>query len=218
MAPLQLSQLLAFLPAAIVLTVSPGPDNLMVLSIGISRGRLCGLAFGLGCALGCLSHTFLAAVGVSALIAASPVLFTALRFAGGAYLVWLGIGALRSRGSSFEASSDAGGTGDRGGATRSLRGLFARGLLANAINPKVILFFLAFLPQFVDRARGGVGVQTAQLGIVFTTVSAILFGALGWFSGHVGAWLQRSPRSGMWLDRLAGSVFVTLGSRLIVSR
>lgn len=211
MVPLQLAQLLSFLLAAVVVTVSPGPDNLMVLSMGVSRGRRHGLAFGLGAALGCLSHTTLAALGVSALIAATPVAFTALRLAGGLYLVWLGVGALRSRGAALEAAAAA-------GAAPSLRALFAKGLVANAINPKVILFFLAFLPQFVDRARGGVAWQTAQLGIVFTAQSVVLFGALGWFAGHVGAWLRRRPRAGLWLDRLAGSIFVALGARLLVSR
>ena len=89
-------QAIGFLGAAVLLTLAPGPDNLMVLSIGAARGRLRGMAFGLGCALGCLSHTVLAALGVSALIKASPVAFTALRLAGGAYLVWIGWQALRS--------------------------------------------------------------------------------------------------------------------------
>lgn len=211
MVPLQLPQLLSFLGAAILLTLAPGPDNLMVLSVGVSRGRRHGLAFGLGAALGCLSHTTLAVLGVSALIAASPIAFTALRVAGGLYLLWLGVGALRARESSLEAKAAA-------GTAPSLRGLFVRGLAANAVNPKVILFFLAFLPQFVDRGRGGVAWQLAQLGLVFTAVSVILFGALGWFAGHVGAWLRRSPRAGLWLDRFAGGVFVAVGSRLLVSR
>ncbi|MEG1325806.1 MAG: LysE family translocator, partial [Janthinobacterium sp.] len=91
-------QFLAFLAAAVLITASPGPDNLMVLGVGMSRGRRQGMAFGLGCALGCLTHTVLATIGVSALLAASPTAFTALKVAGGLYLVWLGIGALRSRG------------------------------------------------------------------------------------------------------------------------
>ena len=209
MTPLLLSQAAAFLAAAAVVTISPGPDNLMVLSIGVTRGRRHGMAFGLGAAAGCLSHTTLAVLGISALLAASPLAFGALRVLGGAYLVWLGIGALRSRGSTFEAAGAA-------GAPPSLGALFAKGLLANAINPKVILFFLAFLPQFVDRTRGGVAWQTAQLGVLFTVQSAVLFGALGWSAGRVGAWLQRSPRAGPWLDRAAGSVFVALGLRLLL--
>ena len=95
---LTLDQLLAFLLAASLLTISPGPDNLMVLSLGMSRGRKQGMAFGLGCAMGCLSHTTLAAIGVSSLLLASPMAFAALRVAGGLYLFWLGVQALRSRG------------------------------------------------------------------------------------------------------------------------
>ena len=91
-------QLLSFLLAAIVITASPGPDNLMVLSMGMSKGRLQGIAFGLGCAFGCVSHTALAVMGVSAVVAASPPAFAALKWTGGAYLIWLGVNALRSMG------------------------------------------------------------------------------------------------------------------------
>ena len=203
-------QLLAFLAAAVLVTASPGPDNLMVLGVGMSRGRRHGVAFGLGCALGCLSHTALAAAGVSALIAASPLAFTLLKVAGGAYLVWLGVQALRSRGG--VRVGDAGATGP------SLTGLFVRGVVANAINPKVVLFFLSFLPQFVDTGRGGVAAQVAALGVVFTLQAALLFGLLGWFAGTVGQWLTARPRAGLWLDRLAGAIFVGLGLRLIASR
>lgn len=205
-------QFLAFLAAAMLITISPGPDNLMVLSFGISRGRRQGMVFGLGCALGCLSHTLLAALGVSALIAASMWAFTTLKICGGLYLVWLGIQALKSRGSAFHASTQAAQSRD------SLRALFTKGLIANSINPKVVLFFLAFLPQFVNTAQGGIAWQTAQLGLVFTLQAAVLFGLLGYFSGHVGQLLVRSPKAGMWLDRVAGGIFVLLGLRLITSK
>ncbi|AOX99741.1 LysE family translocator [Jeongeupia sp. USM3] len=203
-------QLLAFLAAAMLITASPGPDNLMVLGTGVSRGRRQGMVFGLGCALGCLSHTVLAALGISALIAASPPAFTALKICGGLYLVWLGIQALRSRGGAQVDGAKP--------LAESLWRLFGKGLIANTINPKVVLFFLAFLPQFVITARGGVGWQTAQLGLVFTAQAALLFGLLGYFSGAVGQWLNRRPRAGLWLDRIAGTIFVALGLRLIVSR
>lgn len=203
-------QFFGFLAAAVLITASPGPDNLMVLGFGISRGRAQGIAFGLGCGLGCLSHTLLAVLGVSALIAASPVAFTALKVCGGLYLIWLGIHALRSCGQVSPVAAQGNG--------ETLFRLFAKGLLANAINPKVILFFLSFLPQFLITDRGGIDWQTAQLGIVFTIQAAVLFGLLGYFSGRVGQWLQRHGRAGLWLDRLAGTVFVALGLRLIVSR
>lgn len=207
---LSAEQFFAFLAAALLITASPGPDNLMVLSTGIARGRAPGVVFGLGCALGCLSHTLLAAVGVSALIAASPLAFTALKLCGGLYLVWMGVQALRSRGGVSVAPS--------GAAAESLRRLFARGLLANAINPKVALFFLSFLPQFVVAGHGHVGWQTVQLGLIFTLQAALLFSLLGYFSGVIGAYLQRHARTGVWLDRLAGTIFITLGLRLMSSR
>ncbi|GAB3453340.1 LysE family translocator [Massilia terrae] len=207
---LTIEQTFGFLAAAMLITVSPGPDNMMVLGTGISKGRLRGMAFGLGCALGCLSHTLLATIGVSALIAASPLAFTALKVAGGLYLVWLGLQALRSRGGARTASA--------GGSEDSLSSLFAKGLLANAINPKVVLFFLSFLPQFVVPAHGHANLQTAALGLIFTAQAAVLFGLLGFFSGAVGQWLARRPSAGMWLDRVAGGIFVALGLKLIVSR
>jgi threonine/homoserine/homoserine lactone efflux protein len=203
-------QFIGFLSAALLITISPGPDNLMVLGVGMSRGRRRGMMFGLGCALGCLSHTLLATLGVSALIKASPLAFGALKVAGGAYLIWLGIGALRSRGG---ARAEGAGSPDD-----SLGKLFAKGLFANAINPKVVLFFLSFLPQFVVAERGDASWQTAQLGLLFTAQAVIVFGLLGYFSGTVGAWINRHPGAGKWMDRVAGTIFVGLGLRLIVAR
>lgn len=203
-------QILAFLAAAVVLTATPGPDNLMVLGMGMSRGRRAGIAFGLGCALGCLSHTLLAVVGVSALVAASPVAFTALKWAGGAYLLWMGVQAWRHAGA-VRLGGDAMGEAP-------LRQLFVKGLIANAINPKVVLFFLSFLPQFVVASQGRVAWQLGLLGVLFTAQAALLFGLLGWFSGSVGAWLNRRPGVGRWLDRLAGAVFIALGLRMLAAR
>lgn len=207
---LTLHQLTGFLLAAVLITATPGPDNLMVLGMGISKGRKQGIAFGMGCALGCLSHTFLAAVGVSALIAASPTAFMLLKIAGGIYLIYLGINAIRKAGAvavtdgRFEEST--------------LRQLFFKGCFANAINPKVVLFFLSFLPQFVVPGNGSVGLQLAGLGIAFTIQAAILFSLLGYYSGAIGQWLKRKPKAGAILDRVAGTVFILLGLRLIVSR
>ncbi len=206
---ISLSQFVAFLGAAMLLTLAPGPDNLLVLSLGAARGRRAGIAFGLGCASGCLSHTLLAALGVGALIAASPPAFGALKLIGGLYLIWLGWQAWRSRG-----ATEMAGAGGHESAAR----LFGKGCLANAINPKVVTFFLAFLPQFVDAGRTDAAAQMLQLGVIFTLQAAVLFGLLGYFAGAAGQLLQRRPRMGLWLDRLAGTIFVGLGLRLIVDR
>lgn len=204
-------QALGFLAAAVAITLSPGPDNLMVLSLGIARGRRQGMVFGLGCALGCLSHTVLAALGIGALLAASPAAFGTLKVAGGLYLVWLGWQAWQSQGSLMETQASQSGQ-------PSLGRLFAKGLLANAINPKVVLFFLAFLPQFVIGSHGSVAWQTAQLGLLFTVQAAVVFGLLGYFAGHAGGWLNTSRRRSMLLDRVAGSIFALLGLKLLLDR
>lgn len=204
---LSLPQIGSFLAVALMLTVAPGPDNLLVIALGMARGRRSGLAFGLGCALGCLNHTLLAALGVSALVAASPAAFMTLRIAGGVYLIWLGIQAIARAQPS---------TGPAAVSEESLPRLFAKGLVANAINPKVILFFLALLPQFVDPGRGNAGWQIAQLGSLFALVAVLVFGALGWFAGTFGERLTRQPVIGVWLDRAAGAIFIALGIRLAI--
>jgi len=200
-------QFFAFLSAAVLITLSPGPDNLMVLSIGATRGRLRGMAFGMGCALGCLSHTLLATLGVSALIAVSPVAFTALKIIGGLYLIYLGWLALKSRGGAKVANNSS---------QENAGKLFWRGVFANSINPKVVLFFLAFLPQFVDASRHDAGWQILQLGIIFTLQAMLLFGTLGFFAGYIGRYLNQHASASAWLDRIAGSIFVALGLRLII--
>lgn len=202
------AQLWGFLAAAMLVTLAPGPDNLMVLSLSLARGRKQGVVFALGCAAGCLNHTALAALGVGALIAASPAAFTALKIAGGLYLAWLGIQALRHAGSAQAAAAAEG----------DCRKLFLRGLMANAVNPKVVLFFLAFLPQFVDPTRGDAPWQMAALGLIFTVQGAMLFGLIGLGGGHLGQVLSRNPAIKPWLDRVAGITFIGIGARLALGR
>lgn len=204
------SQLLAFTIASVLITATPGPDNLMVLSMSVSKGRRQGIAFGLGCAVGCLSHTLLAVLGVSAFVAATPIAFTVLKWIGGSYLVWLGVNALRSAGDVAKVS----GVDSR---QASARQLFLKGMFANAINPKVVLFFLSFLPQFVVAEQGNIGVQLGVLGVVFAVQAGVLFAALAFFAGSIGDWLTRQPRSRQWLDRIAGVVLVGLGLRMVGS-
>ncbi len=202
-----LEQLLLFLPAALLLAIAPGPDNLGVLALGISRGRSESLGFALGCATGCLNHTLLAALGVSALISASPIAFRALQYAGAAYLIWIGLQALRSRGTSLsklDAPSGSDGFGP----------YFRRGLIANAINPKVALFFLAFLPQFVRPHEWPAAAQIAVLGVVFTLSGALVFASIALSAARLGNWLRGRERLTAWLDRATGGLFIVLGLKL----
>ncbi|MFA9438433.1 LysE family translocator [Uliginosibacterium sp. sgz301328] len=199
-------QLALFVPFAFMLAIAPGPDNLAVLALGVSNGRPAALGFGLGCAAGCLNHTLLAAIGVSALIAASPVAFAVLQYAGAAYLVWLGIRILRSPGSALSARAPDSQT--RFGVQ------FRRGLLANAINPKVGLFFLALLPQFVRADGWAAPWQILVLGVIFGVVSGIVFSAVALGAAGIGQWLARHPRAARWTDHASALVFIGLGIRL----
>ncbi|MBK7135709.1 MAG: LysE family translocator [Rhodocyclales bacterium] len=212
MPDISLAQVAGFLLAAALITFAPGPDNLSVLSLGLSRGRRAGIGFGLGCALGCFTHTIWATLGVTALIAASDTAFAALKFAGAAYLVWLGVQALKSPGAKFTAEAE--GTPPQ----EAMRPYVMRGFVANAINPKVALFFLAFLPQFVDPARGAAAAQTALLGTLFALQTVLIFGVLGWYAGTVGGWLRGRPAVGRWLDRATGVLFIGLGIRLALAQ
>lgn len=202
--------LLAFLGASALITLAPGPDNLMVLSQSLSRGRLAGFGLALGCALGCLTHTLWATLGVSAAVSASPALFTALKLAGAAYLAWLGVAALRSAGARLALDPAA-------QALPWMRYL-RRGFIANAVNPKVGLFFLAFMPQFVDPAQGPPSLQMVTLGAVFVLQTVAIFGLVALAAGRIGGWLSRRAGAARWLDRATGLVFIGLAARLVLDQ
>lgn len=197
----------AFLAVSFAVTLAPGPDNLMVLGQSLARGRAAGLGITFGCALGCFTHTLWAALGVSAALASSPKVFLALRLAGAAYLLWLGVQALRS---AAAPRLEAGGAQPAGPWLRYLR----RGFVANAVNPKVALFFLAFLPQFVRPGDGGVTAQMVVLGAAFALQTVFVFGAIALAAGSIGTMLARRPAAAVWLDRIAGAIFIGLALRL----
>jgi len=194
-----------FLVAAAVLTIAPGPDIVYVLTRGVSQGRKAGIAAALGFATGCLFHTALAVLGVAALIRSSDLAFNAVRWAGAAYLVWIGIQALRHR-----ASFSLAGSGD----AKALLAVYRQSVIGNALNPKVTLFFLSFLPQFVDARAGGLEWQMAVLGLVFMAQTVVIFGAVALFSGWIGERLRAHPAAGERLNAVAGLTFIALGIRV----
>jgi threonine/homoserine/homoserine lactone efflux protein len=147
----------------------------------------------------------LAAVGIAALIRSSEVAFDAVRYAGAAYLVWIGVQALRHR-SSFSIE----GAGDK----RALATIYRQSVIGNILNPKVTLFFLAFLPQFVNTQARHVGWQMALLGAIFMVQTVVIFGAVALFSGWLGAWIRRKPAVGQRLNVFAGLTFIALGVRV----
>jgi len=213
-----LETLAAFFAASALLCLTPGPDNLFVLLHSARHGWRAGMCVVLGQCLGLVGHTTAVALGLAAVFAASAVAFAVLKWCGAAWLLWLAWGALRaSAGKSaavqVEDHNAATVTPTRKDALR----MVGRGLLMNVTNPKVLLFFLALLPQFVDTAHGGMGQQIMWLGLLFIAATVLVFGAIARFSGAFGALLLRSVRARLWLDRVAALVFVGLAVRLATS-
>ena len=204
-----------FTSASLLLAVAPGPDNIFVLTQSMVRGWRVGLIVTLGLCTGLIVHTAAVALGVAALFQASALAFNLLKFVGAAYLAWLAWGALRAPASVHEAPpGGAAAAGGNGGALR----MVGRGVVMNLTNPKVLVFFLAFLPQFADPARGAMGGQLMVLGLVFIVATLLVFGAIACFSGVFGSLLLRSPRAQQWLNRVAGVVFLGLAVRLATSQ
>lgn len=191
--------------ACLAVNLTPGPSVLLVTSISSAQGFRAGLFAVLGMTAGAFIHVLLAASGVAALLATTPVVFRVIQYLGAAYLVYLGVDLLRDRG------SDAPQPGYVGGATAWR--YFRRGLLVDALNPKIALFFLAFIPQFLHAVASPGFLVSVMLGSVFLVTGAVVNGSLAWFtalgasraSGHTRLWLRR---------RVPGAVLIFLGLRL----
>jgi len=209
-----LQTLAAFFGVSLVLGLSPGPDNIFVLLQSARHGWRAGLCVVLGLCLGIVGHTAAVALGLAALLAASALAFTVLKLCGAVYLTWLAWGALRAPAVAV-AQDGAGAVGAQSGSALRMAG---RGVLMNLSNPKVLIFFLAFLPQFADPARGSVAPQIMLLGLVFILATLLVFGAIALFSGTFGALLLRSARAQRLLNRAAGVVFLGLAVKLATAQ
>ena len=201
---------LSFLGVAFLLSLSPGPDNLFVITFSALRGAKAGLWIVLGLCSGLVVHTLAVALGVGALLAASPVAFTALKVIGALYLLYLAWGAWR-------ASPATGETQQHTIPDLTPFQAWRRGVLMNITNPKVMVFFLALFPSFIDPQRGCAFMQTLFLGALFMLASWLTFSALALLAGTVGQRMQHSPRAQRWLNRSASIVFVGLALRLLYS-
>ena len=201
-----LATLSLFLLAVLALFLSPGPNMAFVLSHGVAHGPRGGFAAAVGISAADLVHTLFAATGVTALVAAWPPSFDVLRYAGALYLVWLAVQALRSGG------------GLRVGARAQPAGfgrIVRMALLNNLVNPKALLFFMVFLPQFVDPSRGSVPLQLVQLGVVLSMAALAFNTLLGACSGQVGRWLNSRPGAARFQSGLLAAVMLGLAVRLL---
>jgi threonine/homoserine/homoserine lactone efflux protein len=190
-----------FALAALVLLVIPGPSVLYVVAQSVSGGRRVGVASVLGIHVGSLVHVLAAAVGLSSLIVSSARAFEAVKLAGAAYLVYLGVRRLLDRRAHVTAAVDAKPLGDA----------FRQGIVVNVLNPKTALFFLAFLPQFVDVSRGSVALQVVALGLTFVLLGLVSDGLYALLAGGAGSWLRRNRRAAAGERYVTGGVLVGLG-------
>ncbi len=202
-------QLLLFMAASLALNFTPGPDMLYVAARSTSDGRSAGIVSALGIAVGCLVHLAALAAGFSILLSRVPMAYDAIRFAGAFYLVCLGARAIaRPRQLATGASTS----------TASPSAVFWQGVFTNVLNPKVALFFLAFLPQFVDGKRGSAVAQLLVLGLLFNLSGTIVNVGVALGASHATAWLRARGALAVALYRLTGAVLVALGLRLALGR
>ncbi|MDT8424282.1 MAG: LysE family translocator, partial [Desulfuromonadales bacterium] len=208
-AMIPLDTLLAFFCAALILCLAPGPDNLFVLTQSALSGRAAGVSVTLGLCTGLIGHTIAVTCGVAALIQTSATAFTVLKLCGAIYLLYLAWQAWRAPSTELKSV----GNGDR-----TFSHLYRRGILMNITNPKVSIFFLAFLPQFTDPARGSVAFQLALLGVIFIVATILVFGSVALLAGSLRRWLKRSSGAQTVMNRIAGTVFGGLAVKLALTK
>ncbi len=206
---LSIETAITFFVASVAIGVAPGPDNLFVLAQSAMHGRRAGLSVTLGLSTGLIGHTLAVALGLAALIHASETAFFGLKLVGAGYLLWLAWKAFSAGGGALSETGDA----ERIGYAR----LYVRGIAMNLTNPKVTLFFLAYLPQFVAPERGAIEWQIAALGGLFILMTLLIFGGIAILAGSVGRRLRESERVRALMNGLAGFVFIGLALKLLFS-
>jgi len=199
---------LAFLIAAFALNLAPGPDMLYVIGRSVGQGRKAGIVSSLGVFVGCWVHILAAAFGIAALLRSSPVAFNAVRYAGAAYLIYLGVKMLAQQTDLSSQQLKA----------ERLGVIFRQGAITNMLNTKVAIFFLAFLPQFVDARRGNVVLQILLLGLIFNVGGTLVNLAVAYAGGTLGELLRRNQSIARLQRRFTGLIFVGLGLRLAWQR
>ncbi|MEZ5727927.1 MAG: LysE family translocator [Burkholderiaceae bacterium] len=200
---------LIFVASSLALITVPGQDMVLVMSRSLAAGPRAGVATAAGVSVGLVGHSVLAALGLGALLRASEWLFTGIKLAGAAYLAWLGIGLLRAGATHLALST---------GTVRSLRRSFADGAVSNLGNPKIAVFYFAYLPQFVPADTSHPALAVLALGIVFAALTFVVKGPVGLSAGLLSGWLRARPAALAWIYRASGLVMIGLGMRLLFER
>jgi RhtB (resistance to homoserine/threonine) family protein len=199
-----------FLAAGILLNLTPGPDTVYILGRSIAQGREAGVASAIGISLGSIFHTCAAALGLSAVLATSALAFGTIKLIGGAYLILLGIKMILDRRKQLSLPSNF--------RRRTTIAAFRQGILTNILNPKVALFYLAFLPQFIDPGSSAKVPAFILLGLTFVTTGTIWCLTLAWFASVFSERLRANEAISQWLNRTAGALFIFLGLRLATAK
>jgi len=197
-----------FFAASVALALAPGPDNIFVLTQSALHGRKAGLLVTTGLCTGLIVHTAAVSLGVAAIFQTSTTAFNILKIVGAMYLLYLAWQAFRAGAANID---------DKGKPGMSWRKLYSRGVIMNITNPKVAIFFLAFLPQFADPSRGSITVQMLMFGGLFIISTLLIFGIIAWSAGFLGEWLKKSVKAQLIMNRVAGTVFTGLALRLAIS-
>lgn len=206
---MSLLTILSFLSAAIILTIMPGPDNLFTLAQSIAKGKKAGIYTTLGLCTGLVVHITAAAAGISAIIYQSSIAFNIVKYLGAGYLLWLAYKSFRDKGGSFELQAED---------SLDYKDLYKRGVIMNLLNPKVSLFFLAFLPQFVSYNAGNVPLQMLVLGVIFLVQAFVIFSLISIFSGIVGTFLRKNTSFGRKMNLVQGCLFLFISFKIAFSK
>ena len=201
---------LLFLTAGVLLNLTPGPDTVYILGRSVAQGREAGVASALGISVGSIFHTCAAALGLSAILATSALAFGTIKLLGGAYLIFLGIKLILDRRKQMSLPSNF--------RRRTTIAAFRQGILTNVLNPKVALFFLAFLPQFIAPSSNSKVFAFLLLGFTFVATGTVWCLILAWFASVFSERLRKKETVSQWLNRSAGALFVFLGLRLATAK
>jgi len=200
---------LVFVVTSLVLIATPGQDMILVMSRSVAQGAAAGVVTAAGVSVGLVGHTLLATLGLGAILRTSEWLFIALKLVGAVYLIYLGVGLLRTKRADLAMGA---------GAPRTLGKLFADGALSNLSNPKVAIFYFAFLPQFVSPSAQHPTLTVFALGLAFAALTFVVKAPVGVFSGALSQWLRTRPSVLTWVYRTSGAVLLGLGVRLALER
>ena len=198
-----------FIIASLVLIITPGQDMILVMSRSISQGAKAGVATAAGVSTGLLGHTLLAALGLGALLRASEIMFMAVKLVGAAYLIYLGVLHFRQKGLNIDVQTML---------AIPLKKLYFQGALSNLSNPKIAIFYFAYLPQFVPADTANPTSRLLLLGTVFAILTFMIKGPVGFTAGILSNWLRSRPAVSIWINRISGGVLVALGLRLAFDR